>query len=105
MEGLIFGGAYVRREICISKSIKLACSGKEIYHFLLCFTLYSRPIPITRPRGAYIPGGDLTEGYLSYHFEGLMHGGAYVRNFTVFSQSEAQPRSGQCSAISMEFLQ
>ena len=36
-EGLIFGGAYVRREICVSKSIGLACSGKEIYHF--CFVL------------------------------------------------------------------
>ena len=33
----IFGGAYVRREICVSKSIGLACSGKEIYHF--CFVL------------------------------------------------------------------
>ena len=37
LEGLIFGGAYVRREICVSKSIGLACSGKEIYHF--CFVL------------------------------------------------------------------
>ena len=27
MEGPIFGGAYVRREICVSKSIGLACSG------------------------------------------------------------------------------
>ena len=36
-EGLIFGGVYVRREICVSKSIGLACSGKEIYHF--CFVL------------------------------------------------------------------
>ena len=35
--GLIFGGAYGRREICVSKSIGLACSGKEIYHF--CFAL------------------------------------------------------------------
>ena len=35
-EGLIFGRAYVRREICVSKSIGLACSGKEIYHFCLC---------------------------------------------------------------------
>ena len=26
---LIFGGAYVRREICVSKSIELACSEKE----------------------------------------------------------------------------
>ena len=35
LEGLIFGGAYIRREICVSKSIGVACSGKEIYHF--CF--------------------------------------------------------------------
>ena len=41
LEGPIFGGAYVRREICVSKSIELACSGREIYHFLLCFTLFS----------------------------------------------------------------
>ena len=94
MEGLIFGGAYVRREICVSKSIELACSGKEIYHFLLCFTLYSRANSNYKaPRGLY-SGDDLTEGYLSYDFDWLMHGGAYFRNFTVFSQSEAQPRSG-----------
>ena len=35
--GLTFGRAYVRREICVSKSIGLACRGKEIYHF--CFAL------------------------------------------------------------------
>ena len=37
LEGPIFGGTYVRREICVSKLIGLACSGKEIYHF--CFVL------------------------------------------------------------------
>ena len=42
LEGLIFGGAYVRREICVSKSIELACSGREIYHCFLCFTMYTR---------------------------------------------------------------
>ena len=43
--GLIFGGAYVRREICVSKSIGLAYSWKETYNeFLLCFTLYLRAI-------------------------------------------------------------
>ena len=39
LEGLIFGGAYLRMEICVSKSIVLALSWKEIYHFgfvLLC---------------------------------------------------------------------
>ena len=38
-EGLIYGGAYLRREICLSKSIGLALSWKEIYRFgfvLLC---------------------------------------------------------------------
>ena len=33
LEGLIFGGAYVWTEICVSKSIGLAYSWKEIYHF------------------------------------------------------------------------
>ena len=37
MEGLIFGRAYVRREVCLPKLIELACGGKEIYHF--CFVL------------------------------------------------------------------
>ena len=42
-EGLSFGGATgVRREICVSKAIGLACSGEEIYHFCFVFTLYSR---------------------------------------------------------------
>ena len=83
LEGLIFGGAYVRREICVSKSIGLACSGKEIYHF--CFVLlYIRgQIPSTTPRGAYFRRGDLTEGFLRYDFGGLIFGGAYFRNFTV----------------------
>ena len=34
-EGLMYGGKF-----CVSKSIGLACSGKEIYHF--CF-LYKPP--------------------------------------------------------------
>ena len=61
LEGPIFGGAYVRREICVIKSIGLACSGKEIYH--LCFVLLCirGQIPSTRPPGgAYIRRGDLT---------------------------------------------
>ena len=37
-----------------------------------------------KPPGAYIWRGDLTEGFLRYEFGGLIHGGAYFRNFTVF---------------------
>ena len=78
MEELIFGGAYVRREICVSKSIGLACSGKEIYHFCFVLLCIRGQIPSTSPRGAYIRRGDLTEGFLCYDFGGLIFGGAYT---------------------------
>ena len=78
LEGPIFGGAYVRRKICVIKSLWPACSGKEIYHF--CFVLFCirGQIPSTNPRGAYIWKGDLTEGFLRYDFGGLIFGGAYT---------------------------
>ena len=83
-EGLVFGGAYVWWEICVSKSIGLACSGKEIYHF--CFVLLCIREQIPLNRGAYIRRGDLTEGFLRYDFEGLIFGGAYTWRglFSVF---------------------
>ena len=59
-----------------TKSIGLACSGKEIYHF--CFSKYKPP----GGGGAYVRRGDLTEGFLHYDFVGLTRG-AYFRNFTV----------------------
>ena len=39
-----FGGAYLHREICVSKSIGLAFSLEVNLLFLLCFTLYLRVI-------------------------------------------------------------
>ena len=81
----MFGGAYVRREICVSKSIGLACSGKEIYHFCFVLLCIQGQIPSTSPPwGAYIRRGNLTEGFLRYDFGGLIFGGAYFRNFMVF---------------------
>ena len=50
---------------------------------LLCFVSEGN-FPSTRPRGAYIWRGDLTEGLLRYWFGGLIFGGAYFRNFTVY---------------------
>ena len=73
----------MRREICVSKSIELACSGKEIYHFCFVLLCIRGQTPITSPRGVYIRRGDLREGFLRYDFEGLIHGGAYFRNFPV----------------------
>ena len=73
LEGLIFGGAYVRREICVSKSIGLACSGKEIYHFCFVLLCIREQIPCTSP---------LVGLYLERRFNGgffaLRFWGAYV---------------------------
>ena len=63
MEGLIIGGADVRREICVSKSIGLACNGKEIYRFCFVLLVFEGNFPSTSPRGAYIWRGNLTEGF------------------------------------------
>ena len=77
LEGPIFGGAYVRREICVLKLTELACSGKEIYHFCFVLLCIRGQIPSTSPPGAYIRRGDLTEGFLRFDFGGLIFGGAY----------------------------
>ena len=56
-EGLIFGGAYLRREICVSKSIGLALQLEVHLPFLLCFTLYLRAVfQLQAPRGLYLEG-------------------------------------------------
>ena len=78
MEGPIFGGAYIRREICVIKSVGRACSGKEIYHFALFYFVFEGRFQVQAPRGAYIRRGDLTEGFLRYNFGGLIFGGAYT---------------------------
>ena len=51
--------------------------------FFLCFTLYLRALfSSTSPGGLYVEG-PLNGGFLRYGFEGLIHGGAHFRNFTV----------------------
>ena len=92
LRGLFFGGAYVRRKICVSKSIGLACGGKEIYHF--CFVLLCIPgqIPSTSLRGggAYIRRGDLTEGFLRYDFEGLIRRGLVSEFYGSFNKQSTR---------------
>ena len=57
LEGLTFGGAYLRREICVSKSIGLALQLEVNLSFLLCFTLYLRTIFQVQAPGGLIFGG------------------------------------------------
>ena len=78
MEGLIFGGAYLRREICVSKSIGLALQLEVNLPFLLCFF------------------------FLHYWFGGLIFGGAYtwIGSFSEFYGSflRSLDRNLMCTA-------
>ena len=53
----MFGGAYLRRGICVSKSIGLALQMEVNLPFLLCFTLYSRAIFQVQGPGGLVFGG------------------------------------------------
>ena len=85
LDGLIFVGAYVRREVCVSKSIGLAYSWKEINRF--CFVLLCIWGQFSKHK---IPGGlywrgDFTEGFLCYEFGGAYTWRGLFRNCTVVS--------------------
>ena len=71
LEGLIFGGAYLRREICVSKSIGLAYSWKEIYRF--CFGLLCTwgQFPSTSPPGGLYSEGQCNGGFFALRVWGL----------------------------------
>ena len=71
------------REICVSKSIGLACSGKEIYHFCFVLLCIRGPIRSTSPPGGLYSEGQFNGFFLRYDIGGLIFGGAYFRNFTV----------------------
>ena len=75
MEGLIYGGKFAFQSLIV---------GSKFTVFALFFFVFKGNFPSTSPRGAYIWRGDLTEGFLRYRFGGLIHGGAYFWNFTVF---------------------
>ena len=87
MDGLIFGGAYLRREICVSKSIGLALQLEVNLPFSLCFTLYLRSIfQVQAPRGLYIyffwgggGGWRFNGGFLALPIRR-----AYIWNFIVY---------------------
>ena len=73
LRGLIFGGAYLQREICVSKSIGLALYLEATLPFLLCFTLYLGQISKYKP-----PGGSYLEGRFNRGFFVLPVWGAHI---------------------------
>ena len=64
--------------------------GSKFTIFALFYFVFGSNFPSTSPRGAYIWRGNLTEGFFcdtglgGLYLEGLIHGGAYFRNFTVY---------------------
>ena len=75
MEELIFRGAYVRREISVSKSIGLASFLEQNLLFflvLLCTT-----------GNKHILEGRFNGRFFALRIWGLIFGGAYFQNFTV----------------------
>ena len=84
MEGLIFGGALsTEGNLRFKIDWAILIVGSKFTVFALFYFVFEGNFPSTSPRGAYIGRGDLTEGILGYRFRGLIHGGAYFRNFTV----------------------
>ena len=73
MDGLIFGGAFLRREICVSKSIGLALLLEVNLPFLFCFSLYLRAILQVQA-----PGGLYLEGRFNGGFFALPDWGTYI---------------------------
>ena len=61
--------------------------GSKFTVFALFYFVFEGNFPSTSPPGAYIWRGDLTEGFLHHQFGGLIFGGAYFWNFTVFYQT------------------
>ena len=60
--------------------------------FALFYFVFGGNFQSTSPRGAYIWRDDLTEGFLCYRFGGLIFGGAYFQNFTVFDTKKKNNR-------------
>ena len=85
LDGLIFGGAYVRREICVKiDRASLQLVGREFTIFALFVLLCIQgQIPSISPPGGLYSEGRFNRGFFALRFWGLIFGGAYFRNFTV----------------------
>ena len=103
-EGLIFGGAYIRRGLSMEGNLHFEIDwdslivASKFTVFALFYFLFEGNFPNTSPRGAYFWRGDLTEGFLHYDFGGLIFGAAYTWR-GLFSEFYGNTKSG---GVSME---
>ena len=81
-EGLIFGGAYIRRGLSKEGNLRFTIDrasltvGSKFIVFPLFYFVFEGNFPSTSPRGAYIWRSHLTEDFLRYRFGELIFGGA-----------------------------
>ena len=79
LEGLLFGGAYLWREICVSKSIGLALQLEVNWPFLLYFSLYLRAISKYKPLGGIYSEWRFNRGFLAlWAWGGYIWRGLYM---------------------------
>ena len=73
--------------------------GTKFTVFALFYFVFEENFPSTRPLGAYIGRGDLTESILRHEFGGLIFGGAYTWR-GLFSEFYGMGRTkDRCMAI------
>ena len=86
LEGLILRGAYLRREICVSKLIGLALQLEVNLLFLLCFTLYLKVLFQVQAPGGLIFGGRFNRGFFGLPIWGFIFRVAYTwRSLFIFT--------------------
>ena len=71
--------------------------GREFTVFTLFYFVFEGNFQVQAPGGLILFWrGDLTEGFLRYEFGGLIFGGAYFQNFTVFATRVSALLCDQC---------
>ena len=98
-EGLIFGGAYSRRGFSTEGNLRFKIDRASLIvgsKFTVCalfYFVFEGNFPSTSPRELIFGGAIERRTFCvtslgGLYLEGLIHGGAYFRNFTVSSNSE-----------------
>ena len=83
-EGLIFGEAYIRRDLSTEENLRFKIEwasltvGSKFTVFALFYFVFEGNFEVQAPGGLIFGGGDLTEGFLCYRLGGLIFGGAYT---------------------------
>ena len=60
--------------------------GRKFTIFALFYFVFEGKFQVQAPPGGLYSEGRFNGGFLRYHFGGIIFGGAYFRNFTVYQQ-------------------